>query len=38
MASFADKNGKEYILVTANEDDKWGSVFDAFDIYEKYLD
>ncbi len=38
MASFAKKNGKEYILVTAYEDDKWGSVYDAFDIYEKYLD
>lgn len=38
MTSFAEKNGKEYILVTAHEDDKWGSVYDAFDIYEKYLD
>ncbi|MBQ8434612.1 MAG: D-alanyl-D-alanine carboxypeptidase [Oscillospiraceae bacterium] len=38
MASFAEKNGKEYILVTAYEDDKWGSVYDAFDIYENYLE
>lgn len=38
MVSYAEKNNKEYILVTAYEDDKWGSVFDAFDIYEKYLD
>ncbi len=38
MVSYAEKNGKEYILVTAHEDDKWGSVYDAFDIYEKYLD
>ncbi len=38
MVSFAEKNGKEYILVTAYEDDKWGSVYDAFDIYENYLD
>ena len=38
MASYAEKDGKEYILVTAYEDDKWGSVFDAFDIYEKYLE
>lgn len=38
MTSFAEKDGKEYILVTAYEDDKWGSVYDAFDIYEKYLD
>lgn len=37
MASFAIKNNKEYIVVTAMEDDKWGSVFDAFDIYEQYL-
>ncbi len=37
MASFAIKNNKEYIAVTAMEDDKWGSVFDAFDIYEQYL-
>ena len=38
MVSYAEKDGKEYILVTAYEDDKWGSVYDAFDIYEKYLD
>lgn len=38
MVSYAEKDGKEYILVTAHEDDKWGSVYDAFDIYEKYLD
>jgi len=38
MASYAEKEGKEYILVTAYEDDKWGSVYDAFDIYEKYLE
>ena len=37
MASFAIKNNKEYIVVTAMEDDKWGSVYDAFDIYEQYL-
>ena len=37
MASFVIKNNKEYIVVTAMEDDKWGSVYDAFDIYEQYL-
>lgn len=37
MASFAIKNNREYIVVTAMEDDKWGSVYDAFDIYEQYL-
>lgn len=37
MASFAEKNGKEYIVVVAHEDDKWGSVYDTFDIYEKYI-
>lgn len=38
MASFAKKNGKEFIVVVAHEDDRWGSVYDTFDIYEKYLD
>ncbi len=38
MASYAEKNGKEYIAVVAHEDDRWGSVYDTFDIYEKYLD
>ncbi len=37
MASYAEKNGKEYIVVVAHEDDRWGSVYDTFDIYEKYL-
>lgn len=37
MASFAKKNGREYICVVAHEDDRWGSVYDTFDIYEKYL-
>ena len=34
---YISKNNKEYIVVTAMEDDKWGSVYDAFDIYEQYL-
>lgn len=38
MASFGVKNNKEYIVVVAMEDDKWGSVYDTFDIYEKYID
>ncbi len=38
MASFAKKGDNEYIAVVAHEDDKWGSVYDTFDIYEKYLD
>ncbi|MGN1480920.1 D-alanyl-D-alanine carboxypeptidase family protein [Porcipelethomonas sp.] len=37
IASFASKDNKEYIAVAAKEDDKWGSVYDIFDIYEKYL-
>lgn len=37
IATFAVKSGHEYIAVAAKEDDKWGSVYDIFDIYEKYL-
>lgn len=37
IASFAVKNNHEYIAVAAKEDDKWGSTYDTFDIYEKYL-
>ena len=35
--AFAEKNGKEYIAVIAHADDRWTSVYDLFDIYEKYL-
>ncbi|MGN0613816.1 MAG: D-alanyl-D-alanine carboxypeptidase family protein [Porcipelethomonas sp.] len=38
MASFAEKDGKEYIAVVAHGGDRWGSVYDTFDIYEKYLE
>ena len=35
--AFAEKDGREYIAVIADADDRWTSVFDLFDIYEKYL-
>ena len=35
--AFAEKNGREYIAVIAHVDDRWTSVYDLFDIFEKYL-
>ena len=37
LASFATKNGKEYIAVTTNGAGKYKPIFDSFAIYENYL-
>ena len=37
LASFAVKDGKEYIAVTVKGQSKWKPIFDSFEIYEKYI-
>lgn len=37
LASFATKDGKEYIAVTTNGAGKYKPIFDSFAIYENYL-
>lgn len=38
LASFAVKDGHEYIAVTAGSYDYWLTVYDAFELYGNYLD
>ena len=37
LASFAEKNGKEYIAVTVMGHGKYKPIYDAFELYGKYL-
>lgn len=37
LASFAEKNGKEFIAVTTSASGRYKPIFDAFEIYRNYL-
>lgn len=38
LASFAVKDGHEYVAVTAGSYDYWLTIYDAFEIYGNYID
>ena len=37
LVSYAEKNGKGYVAVTAYGSTKWKAIYDAFEIYTTYL-
>jgi D-alanyl-D-alanine carboxypeptidase (penicillin-binding protein 5/6) len=37
LASFAIKDGKEYIAITTNGSGKYKPIYDSFEIYRNYL-
>ena len=37
LVSYAEKGNKNYILVLAKENDRWGAIYSTFHAYEQYL-